>query len=72
MSEKDYIIYLPLNMRVKKLYVNIAPNEYDWDFTSNIKWAGLFSKNRADEFKNIALKELGLELEIEEVSEEDI
>lgn len=66
MSEKEYVIYLPLNMRVKKLYVSTPSNEYDWDFTSDVEWAGLFSQTRADEFQARARKELGFELTIEE------
>lgn len=69
MSEKEYVIYLPLNMRVKKLYVSAPSNEYDWDFTSDVEWAGLFSQARADEFQARARKELGLELTIEEHDE---
>lgn len=69
MIDKEYVIYFPLNMRVKKLYVNTPSNEYDWDFTSNIEWAGLFSRSRADEFRIRARKELGIELTIEEVDE---
>ena len=59
-------------MRVKKLYVNTSSNEYDWDFSSNIEWAGLFSLERAEMFKERSRKELGLELVIEEVNEEDV
>ena len=72
MSDNKYIIYFPLNMSVKKLYVNTPPNEHDWDFSSNIEWAGLFSLERAEMFKERSRKELGLELVIEEVNEEDV
>lgn len=72
MSDKKYIIYFRLNMSVKKLYVSTPPNEYDWDFSSNIEWAGLFGLERAEAFKERSRKELGFELVIEEVNEDNV
>ena len=71
MSSKEHLIYLPTTGNSQKLYVGILQNKAEWNFTTNIGWAESCSLSSAEAIRDRARAELGLELMIEEVDEED-
>lgn len=70
MSEKKYFVYLPTSDKEKKLYASLSQGETVWDLTTDIEWANVYSLYHARLIKDVARAELGLELTIEEYSEE--
>ena len=70
MNEKKYLVYLPTSDKEKKLYASLSQGETVWDLTTDIEWANVYSLYRARLIKDAARAELGLELTIEEYSEE--
>lgn len=71
MNDKEYLVYLATSDPETKLYVSLSNCETIWDLTTDISWAGLFSLGSAESTRDKARAELGLELKIEEVDEDD-
>ena len=58
-------------IQTKKLYISLSKSETVWDMTTDIGWADMFSLGHARSVRDAARAELGLELKIEEVGEDD-
>lgn len=71
MSDKEYVVYLATSDPDRKLYVSLSDSETVWDMTTDISWAGTFSLDYAESVRDAGRAELGLELKIEEVEEDD-
>lgn len=71
MSEKEYVVYMATSDPDRKLYISLSKSETVWDMTTDISWAGIFSLGYAESVRDAGREELGLELKIEEVEEED-
>lgn len=71
MSSKEHLIYLPTTDNNQKLYVGILQGKTEWDFTTNIGWAESCSLSSAEAIRDRARKELGLELTIAEVDDDE-
>lgn len=71
MSDKEYVVYLATSDPDKKLYVSLSDGETVWDMTTDILWTEKFSLDHAEYVRDAGRAELGLELKIEEVEEDD-
>ena len=71
MSDKEYVVYLATSDPDKKLYISLSKSETVWDMTTDISWAETFSLGHAESVRDAGRAELGLELKIEEVEEDD-
>lgn len=71
MSDKEYVVYLATSDPDRKLYISLSKSETVWDMTTDISWAEVFSLGHAESVRDSARAELGLELKIEEVEDDE-
>lgn len=71
MNDKEYVVYLATSDPDRKLYVSLSEGETVWDMTTDILWTEKFSLDHAESVRDAARAELGLELKIEEIDEDD-